>query len=196
MSNTNRANLDQAFLRQVTLLRAIEDSQVGIARHLVEAEGVNVNGSVDNTLWPLLVAARVGNLPILRMLVQNGVNVTQGELLEASQAGKPLALQYFIKEHKMNVDAVNQNGQTSLMLAVKNNHFYTAKFLVNGLGANMHVLDNFGNSVLDLAIKTSNDKFISWFQAEEVCRHDSYVDFALVCPKMVTSPNLPGLPRA
>lgn len=100
---------------------------------------------------PLVVAARLGLLPIATKLVQAGADVNQRDtiagptggstpVIKASQYGQDAIVGFLLTQHAA-VDSVDNQGATALYRAAQNGHAGIVRQLIEA-GANLHITCN------------------------------------------------------
>jgi len=131
------------------LVEACAHGDHGTAKHLIEAEGTDVNMPNTRGVLPLLEAARNGSMVLVKLLVDNGANVNGTSqytyVSRFTMPGKtsihelPSALP---KGTAIRGDLVDNHIRTSfdtpLFVAVQNRHIDVAKYLIEN-GANVNV---------------------------------------------------------
>ena len=97
---------------------------------------------------------------IISLLIDSGArpvnNKNNYSILHYSVHGNcSLITDNLINSYHLPIDTINNNGQTPLMMSVKNNAIDTAKLLLD-YGADKSVKDNNGKTVYDLAAEVGN----------------------------------------
>ncbi|HZV53798.1 MAG TPA: ankyrin repeat domain-containing protein [Rhodocyclaceae bacterium] len=113
------------------------------------------------------LAALVGNLPIVRRLVEAGADVaTQGwnALHYAAFNGHVEVVQFLVSKGAA-LDMPAPNRQTALMFAARNGHLEVVKILVEA-DADMDMDDPEGNTALDIALKAGNSQIADYLRSE------------------------------
>jgi hypothetical protein len=130
-----------------------KDSRFLVMKELL-SKGANIDAYNDNGLTALLLAARNGDLELVRFLIENDASLA----LEDSEGNSSLALaalgghvdvtRLLIEEykvHNLNIDKKNMLGLTPLLMASQNGFLDTCKLLVCNGHASITIrdLDNF-----------------------------------------------------
>lgn len=95
------------------------------------------------------------SIDLLSLLIENNVDQhiyvsSDIPITYAARFGNNAAILYLIENKHSDIDSRNMQGRTALMTAVINNHPETVELLLQ-LGANIHLVDDDGKSVLDYA---------------------------------------------
>lgn len=118
-----------------------------------------VNLKNDNGYTALAMAAKIGDVKIMKELLRNGAdpnsrnNASQSIVFTACSNNKLKALQLLVK-NDADVNIPDQRGWTPLMIAANKNYSEIVQFLVES-GADTRYTDKFGKSAFD---RTSNSK--------------------------------------
>lgn len=109
----------------------------------------------ENNGVAFVLAASNGHLDIVKLFIENGINIKitgMAPLMLAASGGHLEVVKFFI-ESGVCVDVVNISiGQTPLMYAVQSGHFDVVKFLVE-FGADVIAKDGEGKTVLSYVDK-------------------------------------------
>ncbi len=105
---------------------------------------------------PLCVAAENGNLLKVKMLLENGANVNDGEeydmtALMLTAANGHIEVVKLLLENGAHVNQKDKGGWTALMSAAANGRSEVAEVLLE-CGANPNIASNHGKNVWDVAI--------------------------------------------
>jgi ankyrin repeat protein len=106
-----------------------------IAHTLIEQGALNVADAGGVT--PLMLAAEIGDLQSIRLLVERGAELNQQSrsgthaLLLATSAGHTEAVKFMLA-NGAEVDLKNQIGDTALIASIKQDHMPVAKLLLEG----------------------------------------------------------------
>lgn len=118
--------------------------------------GTNPNIKNEHGLTPLHVAAKYGNIYIVRSIIANGgpVDITNNTgdtpLMLAAFEGKTKTVGEIVQSNaKINLQ--NNKGQTALMLATQKGHLETTNYLLQSQ-ADKYIFDNDGMSAAAYAI--------------------------------------------
>jgi ankyrin repeat protein len=118
----------------------------------------------DNVGWtPMMWAARSGHLPCVQFLVEQGAKIeyrddglNRSSLRNAASNGHAEVVSYLL-DVGANVDAVNLEGQTSLILISGSNKYQaTVMRLLLDHGANINAQDHYGYTALITATLAGN----------------------------------------
>ena len=165
--NGIRNRRDPAIIRCIRSCRGQEDEPMilEILKLLVQ-HGADVNVRSCH-YYPrgrtaAMIAADLGLDSCLQFLVESGTDLTlrahsgDNTLMIAARSGRVDRVKYLIEDGKMSsLNQVNYQGKTALMMAASGSHGTNAlcvKYLVEA-GANLNMLDRFGNTALMFAAK-------------------------------------------
>jgi ankyrin repeat protein len=146
-SDMNRLNRDG----YAPLHMAVMNGRTAIVRLLLK-NGVEVNRPDKDGHTPLWHAVLGGHTIIADLLLKAGAKMeATAWLLDAARLGvrKRDAIEYLVR-HGANLGARNQNGDTPLLIAIRQGNHKLAKHLVNG-GADVTVRDASGKTALEIA---------------------------------------------
>lgn len=148
---------------------AVGNEDVGLVKLLVDrkadlnakADRTPINRSIDIKLTPFTLAARTGNVPILKILLNAGAKVDEGRngwsaLLRAVAEGK-LAAVDFLLENQANPNVRTTDGQTPLMYVPTPN---IAEKLLTA-GADVNAVTDTGRSALLKAVENNGRELVS-----------------------------------
>lgn len=126
-------------LPEPTLIDVLIAAQRGTAVqliHLLNSTGIDINETDYQASTPLMFAAENGNLPTLNALIERGAdinlqNIRRNSALHfAAKNNRVAVVARLLEEANLNLNIVNSNGNTPLMLAILNkNSEVTALFL-------------------------------------------------------------------
>lgn len=136
------------------LLFSFEGRVEGV-RHLLEDPMSNLEVVTPNKNTAIILAAKKGFTPIVKMLCKAGVNVDhQSEsgttaLMWASENGHHDCVEILLS-FRAKIDLQDQNGETALMLAAYQNHLPCVKTLLFH-GASKKLMSYNGQNAFDFA---------------------------------------------
>jgi len=118
--------------------------------------GIDPNYALGNSVTPMIFAANIGNVAIMKKLIEKGGNVNcfipqskNTPLLLASNKGHFEMVKLLI-ENGANIDFQQKDGYTALYIAANNNEEKIVKYLIEK-GANYHIRDYQGLTAKDRA---------------------------------------------
>ena len=129
-----------------------------LIKHGADVNGCNNNKGPNNRRTPLMIASRYGRVDVMTLLIKHGADVNlqdkNGETalhyaVDIDSDVSCKALRCLI-ENRANVDAVSNNGCTSLMKAISEASVVT--FLTEH-GANIDLQDKNGDTALHYAVR-------------------------------------------
>lgn len=124
-------------------------------KYLCSLEEVNVNAMDRYHHTPAYEASQNGYLDVLEFLREQGATTIQGNigysLCKAAAFGNISKLEEMLQDG-VSLNACDYDGRTAAHLAASNGYFRALKWLV-GHGATINVMDRFGNTPLDDAIR-------------------------------------------
>lgn len=135
---------------------AAQRGEAEVVRVLLE-HGADPNNNDITKMTPLHYAAQAKTPKCLPLLIRYGATITRQTrgwtaLHYASCFHGTLAYVKPLLDHGADVDERTYVGKTALSFAILRNHLKGAAFLI-GIGADLNVLDNDGQSPLGLSIK-------------------------------------------
>lgn len=142
-------------------VQALVINDSGTARELLE-EGVNVNSVDISGETPLFYVAYLGNLDMVKLLVEFKANVNISNhkgftpLHEASCRGHSGVVEYLVGVGA-DIDVQDEDGWSPLCCAIRMDRIYTARLLLIS-GANINTQDDDGTTPIIWSSKTCNVK--------------------------------------
>ena len=185
----------------VDLLRAVEEGQVAAVKAALAVPGVSANtaDARGNTL--LLLAARNGQVELLRLLLKAGADVNgrggdMPPLAAAALHGHTQAVQLLLRAHAQ-VNQVGANGRTALRNALELHHLDCAALLL-AHGADFRSPDADGGNVLVMAVRSNQRDTLEMLLRQGVPAdlRDSEGHSALYWADFYQRPELAALLRA
>ena len=99
----------------------------------------------------------------LNLLIENDSilndHYNNNVLMLASSSNRSVIVEYLIKTNKFNINQINNDGKSALIMATSKNNIDVVKILLNN-GANKEIRDNLGKSALDYAIEQNFEEII------------------------------------
>lgn len=138
------------------LTNAIENLKKDSVKTLLTIPGIDVNIPDASTDSPLLLASFSGLLDVVQALIAAGADINyrndKGDtaLTLASSEGYIEVVQDLLAAPGINVNIVNTNGDTPLLVAIQTGRTYTVKALI-AAGADVNVVNNNGETPLTVA---------------------------------------------
>lgn len=102
----------------------------------------------------------------LRKLNKLNIPYTTDQFLTNAQKGNKKVVELFLQAG-MNVNTINENGQTALMLSALNGHINTVKLLIKH-GAYIDLIDKSGDTALSLASKANHTDIVKLLKKAEI----------------------------
>ena len=135
----------------VPLLRAVLKEDLVIVRLLLQAPGINVNAVDAYGRTALGIAARVGNVNILKMLLNRPyINPNHGiALLHAASKGHREIAERLLVAPGINVNVTDRQGNTALGFAARSGSTGIVRILLNRMDVDV----NLGIALLQAAAK-------------------------------------------
>lgn len=122
------------------LIKAIQNNDIQTINKIIESGGdLNLN----NGLSPIWYAAKDGNLSILKLLVENGVDVNKSAPLARALDWKHYDFAEYLLNHNANPNQATSDGETPLMRVAINGDIQWAKKLL-ALGADVNATSKYG----------------------------------------------------
>lgn len=127
---------------------------------------------------PLLIAVIDGNLELAKYLIENGANVNTTSITNRSVLNYALyqddeEFLKFLFEKGLKID-ISKQTKEAILYAIKTNKSKMIKILLEN-GADLSVVDDFGNSVISYAIKSKNNEL--FFKAFDVSNLEVRFDY-------------------
>ncbi len=159
------ANIHQKIANNVTLLHAaVKGKHLDIIKQLLD-QGIDPNETDEEGHSALQLAAKNGDLDSFKLLMQRGAEI---KALDKSNAGvlhyacgwdKPIDMAKFLVEQGLDVNLKNKEGETALLIAVKNENLAVALYLIDKK-ANLNDQDEKGNTALHYAVEKYSKKMM------------------------------------
>jgi ankyrin repeat protein len=153
----------------------IESNDVKNVEKLIK-DGVDIN-YLRKGNFPLTLAAKKGNLPIVKLLIKNGARIQSTEHgmtpLRGAVYSDNIEIMNYLIEHGANVNYKNQHGESILMTAAKGGNLKIIKLLLKH-GAKVNDKDDDNASALFYYIK-----LIGYFDSNALS-HTDYLNTAKV----------------
>nr|XP_034977834.1 2-5A-dependent ribonuclease [Zootoca vivipara]XP_034977835.1 2-5A-dependent ribonuclease [Zootoca vivipara]XP_034977836.1 2-5A-dependent ribonuclease [Zootoca vivipara] len=139
--------------------------------HLLLDRGADPLARKDNKATPFILAGITGNVELLKLFLQKGSAINECDLngftafTEAAWYGQEEALRFLygcgadvnLPRNVADEDkrALNKGGETALMDAARYGHFSVVKVLVEELGADVNICDNWERNALVHALSVT-----------------------------------------
>jgi hypothetical protein len=141
-----------------------------MVRVLVETYGAKINKTDHDGATPLIFAAELDDLDMVRNLVKElgaGVDRTNHDYgitasMSAAYQGRVDAVRCLGRECGANVNLANIEDETALLLAAQNGHLDVVQCLINELNANVNITTRDGRTALMVASHGKHEKVIRW----------------------------------
>ncbi len=170
--NTNRANLAEQTELDQALFQACRDSDIRLARSLLE-KGARPDGHKNfwgvTALHKAVVRKREGGLPMMQLLLEAGASVNRCDgktgmsPLHKAAARNSVEKCHWLVLHGALIDAQDHVQRTPLHHATDFGHTRTMKLLVNH-GASIKIQDNAGRTPADLARARSHRDIVQFLE--------------------------------
>ena len=145
------------FSQHTKLVDAILSNKINTVKELSNPSSVKKRNSKGQT--PLMVASFVGNLSIVKIILQAAAKVNTVDnngntaLMIAAVTGNSSVVRYLFN-HGAKIAFQNKNGMTALALAAKSGQTHSVTLLLAN-GANFYHRTKKGYSIYDLARRSS-----------------------------------------
>ncbi len=152
-------NAVETYLNKTALLTAVEYSDNKTVSLLIKSKA-NVNHIDNEGNAPIDIAVKMGKTDIVKMLVENGApnDLTRAIKYDITDRYKSLVAS------SKNIDAIDQNGDTALSVAIHENKIDLVKLILDK-GADVNLLsfsNNYNNeySPLMIAVENGNKEIV------------------------------------
>ncbi len=151
---------------QYPLHVAAEKGRIVMVRTLLK-HGAEINRTTDNGDTPVDLALLSGRTQLAELLISRGAQLDASRLLlKASQIGvTDRDVVRFLIDSGADTEAQNQNGDTALLVAIRQDNHRLATHLVNR-GANVNAATEDGRSALTLARELRVPELISLLERQ------------------------------
>jgi len=164
---------------------AVQGESLGAVKMIIEYDKSLVNVPQTKGFFPIHFAAHLGNLPILQCLLDNGANIESKDTkkwnaLHHATAQNKIECVKFLLE-KMTpfqvAQSLSRNNQTPLMIAVNHEYIELIElFLKTENKVNIFVIDSYGDTALNHAIKHGKKKIVQLLlKQHEIYRQENAV---------------------
>jgi len=137
------------------LIYAVINNHFDIVEYLVSSN-IDINAKNNDGLTATYFAVGLNRLNILRYLLDNNNNLTDDiiydSVLFAIYNGHLDIVKYLVQDKNVNVNLVNEEGETILMYAVENNQINIIKYLVEEHNIDTSIMNNNGYTALMIAV--------------------------------------------
>lgn len=160
-----KANLEDKILIQPVLISAVENGHKDICKILIDAKA-NLNVQTEKQWTALGLAINAGKVEIASLLIEAKADpdlettIMRAPLTIAAHCGHIGIVKQLI-EHKAALNT-QYKGVTALMVAVYQQQFDTATYLINA-GADLNLADTKGETAFDDAVKFKNLELVTLF---------------------------------
>lgn len=154
------------------LIKAIENNNIDILRLLLQA-GMKPNFAPNGNLNPLVYAIKLENIAAINELLIHGADADKADMVTRKKpllfaAEKQLwTVVYKLLYYKADINAVDDQANTVLMLAVKNNHHDLVRYLIS-LKANLDIANNDGDTALIIASRERYNVIIEMLLRQKI----------------------------
>ena len=130
---------------------AIVGGLLPMVQYFIEKKNIDIDLPGQNKTTPLIYACSFGKLQIAEYLISKGANMNAQDcdgctpFHAAAFCGLLPIVKKFVEERNENVDTLNFNGMTPLILACIANRYSVAEYLISK-GANVNIMDNYGRT--------------------------------------------------
>jgi uncharacterized protein len=166
----------------LNILNAIESNDIGQVTHIINSD---IKFTQQNS--PLGLACSLGNIAIVKILVDAGCKVEWGGALESSplclatEAGSSEVVKFLI-ERKAKLNSKDENGFTPLMIAAATGHLAIVKLLVEA-GAKVNIETEHGDFALLSAVVNENYEIYEYLLPLTSSGLINNIDPSIVLPK-------------
>ncbi len=154
-------------------IKAIKSEDINKVKSLIKSR-INVNEVYENGYTALMVAASKGNVEIVKLLIETGADLESYDnngntsFMHAFFNHQKEAVVKFLLTKNVNIEVVNDQEQTPLILAALNNHYKSIELLIKSKAkiefkgqlertALMHAVNNNCIEAVKLLIKNKAD---------------------------------------
>lgn len=175
------ADVNAVYDQDTMLCWALRLEQAEIARMIVKSPKVNVNkygtwydDMYDWTRPPLILAAHMGQTPMVQLLLGAGADINargsenggpratgNTALMKAAARNHAEVIRVLLTSRKIDMNLRDNAGKTALWSAVERENLETAKLLLDA-GVKVNLPDNLGQSVLFLTIQNERTEMLDY----------------------------------
>nr|AYV89281.1 death-associated kinase 1 isoform X2 [Tetranychus evansi] len=151
----NEKQQDENFVL-AALFGAVEEGNLNGLQELVNMSKIDINQANTHGETVVHVAAGLGQLEILKLLIKKGADFTlvdnhgDSAIYWAARQGHTQIIRY-LYEKGLNVDSKNKAGETAVHVAARYGHADAIEQLCK-CGANVNVADDHGETALHIAV--------------------------------------------
>lgn len=141
-------------------MKACKNNQKGVIQTFLKKGGINVDKRDENGCTPLHYACQKGSRDIVRLLLENGADVTMETNLMLAQTlpyGEAVDVTMELLDKGVDVNNTDNAGNTLLHIHLDRVCNKDAVKEIIKAGADVNVKNNAGNTPLHIAVKNGND---------------------------------------
>ncbi|XP_067653208.1 putative ankyrin repeat protein RF_0381 [Haliotis asinina] len=152
---------------------ACRGGSVKIVNYIITQNIVDINGSDENNMTPLLLAAYHGKIDVFGLLIEKGantlaVNQKRRNSLHLSSAGGHVdTVKYVLKHTSVDIDSKDYGEMTPVLIAVSHGKNEVFHILVKN-GADLSVIDEDGDNILHLACRGGHVKIVNYILMQNI----------------------------
>lgn len=157
---------------------AITNGQIEMAEILIDNQDADLNlERIKNPRWVVEMVAKHNYVPLMKKLMDSKtrIRITQsnivGALFIASKEGFEQIIEELIKENKNLINAVDDLGNTPVMVATESGNLAAVKMLIEKFSADLTLRNNFRETVYDLAMRQNSIDLLKYLMDQTKSDH-------------------------
>ncbi|XP_067653211.1 serine/threonine-protein phosphatase 6 regulatory ankyrin repeat subunit B-like [Haliotis asinina] len=168
---------------------ACRGGSVKIVNYIITQNIVDINGSDDNNMTALLLAAYHGKIDVFRLLIEKGANTlavnqkSRNSLHLSCIGGHVDTVKYVLNQTSVDINSKDCEKMTPVLLAAYHGKRELFDVLVKN-GADLSVIDEDGDNILHWACRGGNVKIVTYILMQNIvdinCKGDEEMTPVLI----------------
>ncbi len=154
-SDVNATNING----KTALMLAAEKNSTSVAKYLLEhSNNIDINAQDKDGKTALMLAAE--------QAPWNTEEASHLDMRDGNTKRHKALLRQFLSIKNLEINAVDKDGRTALMLALKNRHYIAAQVLLSDSRVNANIIDKNGQTALMLVSQHSHQDSVQYLNAQ------------------------------